>query len=182
MKKWTALALTAVMLFTLAACTGKPAPAPDADEPGTEAQTTLPTADSGKEETVGQTLLKDFKQLTAQSPDQSAEELAEALLSNPILTFGPAVMPVEPGLLTGFGNTEIKGFSQGAMFAPMISTIPFVGYIFVLDADTDADAFMQTLKDNADLNWNICTQAEELVVDRSGSTVFFLMCRRSMEG
>lgn len=59
------------------------------------------------------------------------------------------VTPVEPGLLMGFGNDEITGFAEGVMFAPVIGTIPFVGYLFRLDAGTDGDAFVQTLKDQA---------------------------------
>ncbi|HIY07553.1 MAG TPA: hypothetical protein H9844_10810, partial [Candidatus Evtepia faecigallinarum] len=43
------------------------------------------------------------------------------------------------------------------------------------------DAFVKTLEDNADLRWNICTQADECIVRREGDVVFFLMCPRSME-
>ena len=89
--------------------------------------------------------------------------------------------PVEPGLLSGFDNTEIKGFKEGAMFGPMMGTIPFVGYIFVLEDGADVDAFKTTLKDSANLRWNICTEAEELTVDNEGNTVFFLMSPKAFE-
>lgn len=84
-------------------------------------------------------------------------------------------MPVEEGLLNGFGNTEVTGFSEGVMFAPMIGSIPFVGYVFTLEEGADAETFMQSLKDSADLNWNICTAADEMTVEQSGNKVFFLM-------
>ena len=58
----------------------------------------------------------------------------------------------------------------------VLLTIPFVGYIFVLDADADAEAFVQTLKDNADPRWNICTEADETIAEHVGNTVFFVMC------
>ena len=110
----------------------------------------------------------------------SINAMAEAVMAD--LPFAGMVMPVEPGLLMGFGNTEITGFSQGVMFGPSISSIPFLGYIFQLDAGTDGSAFCQTLKSNADLRWNICTAAEEMVAVQSGSYVFFLMCPSSLEG
>lgn len=47
----------------------------------------------------------------------------------------------------GFGNETIQGFSQGVMFAPVISTIPFVGYLFRLEEQTSGQDFVQTLRD-----------------------------------
>ena len=125
---------------------------------------------------MGQALLKDFTDRVNAEPALGAEELAKALLENPVIEFAGDALPVEPGLLTGFGNTEITGFAQGAMFAPMIGTIPFVGYVFVLEEGADAEAFVQTLKDNADPRWNICTEADETIAEHVGNTVFFVMC------
>ena len=99
----------------------------------------------------------------------------------PGLPIDGEVTPVEPGLLMGFGNDEITGFAEGVMFAPVIGTIPFVGYLFRLDAGTDGDAFVQTLKDQANPRWNICTEADETVVRREGDVVFFVMCPQSMD-
>jgi hypothetical protein len=90
-------------------------------------------------------------------------------------------MEVEPGLLNGFDNAEITGFEEGVLFAPMIGSIPFVGYVFTLADDADVDAFETTLKDNANLAWNICTEADEMVVDHVGSEVFFVMCPASLD-
>ena len=90
-------------------------------------------------------------------------------------------MAVEPGFLTGFDNTEIKGFKEGAMFAPMIGTIPFVGYVFTLDDSTNASDFISTLKSAANLRWNICTSADEMVTGSAGNKVFFVMCPKSFD-
>jgi len=38
-----------------------------------------------------------------------------------------------------------------------------------------------TLKDNANLRWNICTEAEELTVESEGNIVFFLMSPKNLE-
>ena len=67
------------------------------------------------------------------------------------------------------------------MFGPAIGTIPFVGYVFVLEDGADVEGFKTTLKDNANLRWNICTMAEEMVCESEGNTVFFLMCPTSFE-
>ena len=127
------------------------------------------------EGTVGQVLKDDFLTQVDANADATAQELADALIANPIIPFAGATMPVEEGLLNGFGNTEVTGFSEGVMFAPMIGSIPFVGYVFTLEEGADAETFMQSLKDSADLNWNICTAADEMTVEQSGNKVFFLM-------
>ena len=96
------------------------------------------------------------------------------------LPFMAGSMPIEEGFLNGFDN-EIKGFAEGAMFGPMIGTIPFIGYIFTLPAGAGVNAFIGTLKANANLRWNICTAAEEMVTGAVGQTVFFVMCPAQFE-
>lgn len=175
MKKTISILTAALLLLSLCAC-GNSAPA--ATEPPVH-ETPTPSAapsETPAAESMGQALLKDFTDRVNAEPEIDAEALAKALMENPVIQFTGDAIPVEPGLLTGFGNTEITGFAQGAMFAPMIGTIPFVGYIFVLDADADAEAFVQTLKDNADPRWNICTEADETIAEHVGNTVFFVMC------
>lgn len=129
--------------------------------------------------TLGKTLLADFKAKAASG--MSAQAIAEALMENPAIKFAGGTMPVEEGLLSGFDNAEIKGFKEGAMFLPMIGSIPFVGYVFELADDTDASAFVSTLENNANLRWNICVEAEEMVTGVSGRKVFFVMCPKSLE-
>jgi len=90
-------------------------------------------------------------------------------------------MSVEEGYLTGFGNAEIKGFKEGAMFAPMIGTIPFVGYVFTLENADKASDFIAQLKKNANLRWNICTEADEMITGNVGNKVFFVMSPVSFE-
>lgn len=132
-------------------------------------------------DTLGNTLRADFEAKAADGM-LSTQILADQLMENPIIAFSPATMPVEAGMLMGFGEAEITGFKEGTMFSPMIGSIPFIGYIFELEEGTDGEAFMQTLKDNADPRWNICVEAEEMVVNQVGNKVFFVMCPTSMEG
>lgn len=171
MKKILAILLAAVMLLSMAACGNK-----KNDETSGETESTA-TEGTTAQDTVGSALLEDFKA----NATGSAQEIAEHLLTNKNIAFVGAVMPVEEGLLTGFGETEITGFEEGAMFAPMIGTIPFVGYIFAVEDGADVEAFKTMLKDNANLRWNICTTAEELIVANEGNVVLFLMSPRSFE-
>lgn len=168
MKKILVLLLAVAVLLTVAACGNS------GDKVG---ETTTEATTEAEAKTVGQTLLEDFRT----KADGTAQEIADGLLQNSVIEFMGAAMPVEPGLLTGFDNAEITGFKEGVMFAPAIGTIPFVGYIFTLEEGSDVDAFKTTLKDNANLRWNICTEAEELIVENEGNTVFFLMSPATFE-
>ncbi len=165
MKKTITILLTFVMLLTFAACGEKVED--NADNNNVDETPT----------TVGTILLADFKK----DSSGTAQEIADRLLTNEIIQFMGAAMPIEEGLLTGFNETEIKGFKEGVMFAPMIGTIPFVGYIFELEEGSDIAAFKDTLKNNANLRWNICTEAEELIVENVDNKVFFIMCPKSFE-
>ena len=168
MKKIIAILMAALMTVTMVAC------AKNKDN----ASSDLASSSIVKEEgTVGETLLAAFK---ADSTG-TAQEIADRLIGNDIIQFMGAAMPIEEGLLSGFNNTEIKGFKEGAMFAPMMSSIAFVGYVFELPEGADVDAFKTTLKDSANLRWNICVEAEELIVENEGNKVFFLMCPKSFE-
>ncbi|MBQ8298120.1 MAG: hypothetical protein IJX77_10105 [Ruminococcus sp.] len=189
MKKALTLFLASMMILTLAGCGDKEKESSSVSESRTSEEITEAPEDNQESDsgssvasgTIGQTLLEDFKGRVEADASLSAQELADAVLTNGVIQFAGASMPVENGLLTGFGNAEITGFSEGVMFAPTIGTIPFVGYVFTLDEGTDAAAFVQTLKGNADPRWNICTEADETIVENIGDKVFFLMCPSSFE-
>ena len=186
MKKIIALLACLALLMSMAACGAKTPettvpttegtePTTEATEPTTEA-TETPDEPATTEGTVGETLLATFKA----NSTGTAQEIADLIMSNPIIPFMPATMPIEGTELSGF-NAEITGFEECVMFGPMIGTIPFIGYIFTLAEGADVEAFKTTLSDNANLRWNICTSAEEMVVESEGNTVFFLMCPVSFE-
>lgn len=129
-------------------------------------------------DTVSNILLADFKE---RAKADNTETIASALLANSVIAFMGATMPVEEGLLNGFGNAEITGFKEATMFAPMIGSIAFIGYVFELKEDTDAEQFMSSLKENADLCWNVCTEADEMKVSHVGNKVFFVMSPKHFE-
>lgn len=157
-----------------ATASAKPETKPEATP--TPKPETTPAPETNK--SVGNILLADFK---TKAKSGSALSIAEGLISNPVIAFSGGAMPVEPGYLTGFGNTEIKGFKEGAMFAPMIGTLPFVGYVFTLEDSASVSSFISELKSAADLRWNICTSADEMVTGSVGNKVFFVMCPESFE-
>ncbi len=131
-----------------------------------------------KPATLGNKLLAQFK---ANASSKSGIELGNAIVAIPEIKFSPVVTTVEEGLLTGFSNTEIKGFKSGVVFAPMIGTIPFVGYVFELENASDVSSFISTLKTSANLRWNVCTEADEMITGSYGNKVFFVMCPTEFE-
>lgn len=133
-------------------------------------QTDTPSA-----ETMGEQLRAAFLAGITKNPDVSPEALARSLLDSPAVDFSGDVFAVQPGFLSGF-SSELDGFSSGACFCPIIGSIPFVGYVFRLTDEAEAEAFLSQLKEKADPRWNICTEAEETVAERYGNTVFFVMC------
>ena len=182
MKKIIALILAMALIFSVTACSEKPAAeTPDVDTENTQTETENNDTTESADGTIGEILLKDFKDRVTADSSLSAQAIADEIVKNSVLQFGPVTTPVEAGYLTGFDNAEINGFKEGVMFAPMIGTIPFVGYVFVLEDGADVEAFKTTLSDNANLRWNICTEAEEKVVENVGNTVFFLMCPKSLD-
>ena len=196
MKKLISLLMALIMMFTMVACAADNAETPETEDTNTEDTTEVEdetvedtTEDTTEEDTtdaettdatLGQTLQMDFQNTVAENPDMTAQEIADDLITNPAILFAPATMPVEEGFLSGF-TSEITGFEEAVMFAPMIGSIPFVGYVFTLGADADVDAFIDTLEANADMRWNICVEAEEMVVDHVENTVFFLMCPTTLD-
>lgn len=126
--------------------------------------------------TVASDLYLEFNEIVKNNTNVS--EIAGKLCESPV--FGEVAtgsIDIEEGFLNGF-DAEITGFNKGAMFAPMIGTIPFVGYIFETE---NPDALIDTLSQNANLNWNICTTADEMLVKSNESIVFFVMAPTSFD-
>ena len=176
MKKFLVTLLATAMVLSVVACGNKNTQTSETTSaPKVEAFTEV------EDGTLGATLLKVFSTEIEANNALTAQELADKLITNEAILFAGAAMPMEEGFLMGF-DEEIKGFEETVMFAPMIGTIPFVGYVFDLADDADVKAFMTTLEENANMRWNICTSAEQTVIASFGDKVFFLMCPNSLEG
>ncbi|MBO5395990.1 MAG: hypothetical protein J6A97_03820 [Clostridia bacterium] len=169
MKKVIAIVLALVVVIGLVAC---------ATVGGNNDETTTLEETTGAA-TVANTFAEAFKAEAAKE-GATTNTIATALSTNELVAFMPMVQDMEAGYLAGF-SADITGFKACTAFVPMIGTIPFVSYVFELEADADKDAFITTLKDNADLRWNICTAAEEMVAETEGNFVFFVMAPLSFE-
>ena len=106
------------------------------------------------------------------SKGSSCDEVADELLEGVSVDYELVKMEVTPGFLNGFDG-EIEGFEDGVMFAPMIGSIPFVGYVFKTD---NPNALLESLKSKANMRRNICTEADEMVSASRDNLVFFMMC------
>ena len=83
--------------------------------------------------TVATKLQVAFRDAAKANPAATAEELAGVCAQHEAVSLiGPMVAPIAEGWLNGFDAESITGFSEGAVFAPMIGTIAFMGYIFTL--------------------------------------------------
>jgi len=154
----------------------------DTEDTADTANTEADTADTDvvEGETDGSKLYGIFEDAITANPDATLEELANAVCSSGIPPFAVMPAPMEEGWLNGFDAESITGFSECVAIAPMMSTIPFLGYIFKLADDADVDAFIANLEATANLRWNICTEAEELTCKAVDNTVFFLMCNKDL--
>ena len=120
--------------------------------------------------TVGTKLAKLFDETVESTTD--LEKIANAINESDIIIPKTMVMEInKDDYVEGF-NTEIVGFEKGYSVKTIINSIPFVVYIF--EAENPKD-FEQSLKDNYNLRWNICVEAEEMVTSRKDNIVFFVM-------
>ena len=103
---------------------------------------------------------------------------------NNVKTIHHVVLPLKESydtllFLNGFDNYEVTDFKSGAMFGPMMGSVPFVGYIFELEEGADVENFMTGLSENCNPAWNVCVDADQTVVGAYNNMVFFLMCPNS---
>ena len=189
MKKHLSLILAAVLVSSLVSCrttNNAPDETSGVETSGTETSG-FETSDTGTEDivtgaSVASQLQTAFRNAITATPDATAEELACVLAQHSaVSSIAPMVSPVEEGWLNGFEAESITGFSECATFAPMIGTIPFLGYVFVLPEGADVEAFKNTLTSSANLRWNICTAADEMVCESEGNTVLFVMAPTAFE-
>lgn len=202
MKKILATLLIAAMALSFAACGSdkkETAKDPAKDTPAVEDTTDAATDDTVDavvedtdevtedipaegDEIVSIALINKFEELAADS-SLDAQAIADGLLTTDVLASVGMMgtMPIEDTYLSGFDNYEVKGFTECVMFSPMIGTIPFVGYVFTIGDGVDAQEFVSELEANANLRWNICTEADTMASDIVGDKVMFVMCPNSFE-
>lgn len=108
-----------------------------------------------------QQLVDRFLDYMGSNADSSAESIANHICGIDGFPLELSAVPVESGYLAGLD--EFTQFADGAAFAPMIGSIPFMGYVFMLDADVNAGDVVDAIKAQANLAWNVCTEADVLL-------------------
>ena len=140
-----------------------------------------PTVEDG---TLGAALWNDFVNELQNNPSTSMMDLAGYLVTSPVIKFMGSALPIEEGqeYFVGFNEYKIEGFESGAIYMPMIGSIPFVGYVFELADGTDVQGFLDNLTNNCNPSWNICVTADQTVAGAVGNVAFFLMCPANIDG
>lgn len=183
MKKFLVWALALVMLLTFASCTRGGNLEGEATENGGTDQTPggLENENGAEEkQSLASRLVDDFKTMLDADNMMGGRALVNELLKSDRLSFESKVTDVQPGKLTGFKG-EITGFKEGVMFAPTKSDLPFIGYVFTLEDETDVESFVSMLKKNADVEWNETAKADEMMAEGLGKMVFFVMSPKSID-
>lgn len=126
--------------------------------------------------TVANTLSETFEKEIKKQKD--IEKVAQTLSESEVIVPAVQTFTISKGdYLSGF-KEEIRGFDKVVGIAPMIGTIPFIAYIFEVENPKE---FAETLEENAQLNWNICTEADEMKTTIVDNYVFFVMSPTSFE-
>lgn len=184
MKKWIALLCTLGLLAGFSACSKAPAspattsPLPAAGSEVSETPAPSAPAESG-EATPAAAIVSAFLDME-NTASMTPEEIAQQIIDQDLVPVDCEATVVEPGFLPGFSE-DVTGFAAGCNFGAIISPIPYTGYVFQLEEEADADSFIQQLRDKANLNWNVCTSADEMQIDQKGDKVIFVMAPASFD-
>lgn len=139
-----------------------------------ETETTEPNETT--KNTVASKLVAEFND--SMKKGLSVEDTANNIKNNEALGIATEAEEVtEDGFISGF-KTEIKEYKNAYAIRPIIGSIPFIAYIFEAE---NAKEFETTLRENADLRWNICTEADNMETAVYNNYVFFVMAPESFD-
>ncbi len=125
---------------------------------------------------VASILTNQFKE--EMKKDTDSLEVAKKISENESIAIAVDVMELKNrDYVNGF-DKEIKGYKKAYAIKPIIGSIPFIAYIFEVD---NAKEFEKDLNDNANLRWNICTQADNKASAVVDNYVFFVMAPENFE-
>ena len=125
-------------------------------------------------DTEGKLLSEEYAEIFKEEikNDKDILDIAKIISKNENIEFKAEVNELsKDDYLPGFNN-EIKGYKRVVQVAPMVSTIPFILYIFEVE---EAEDFAEKLKNEANPRLNICTEADEALVEYEDNYVFMVM-------
>lgn len=182
MRKILALMLAIVMVVGLVACGKKPVEPTEPVIEETEIteiteETEPPVIEETEPEVSEDEALADMAEALKEVIENELKDSAdirkalESIITSEVLPFTCVVEEVNIEFMPGF-KQNVEGFTDAAMLLPIMSSQPFIVYLF----DTaDADALMQDLTEFADPRWNICTEATTTVCEKYDNFVLFAM-------
>ena len=165
------LKLIAIMLVALCLLAGCGKSSDDSNNGTLEADYHLETTERPSDLAEGSSLAEILLAQFMENKDKTLEEIATALNSNEALVFAHDTYEVEGNWFAGF-KEELAGYQSARAIVPMIGTIPFNMYVFETD---DTAALMNTLNSLVDMRWNICTEADQMLMKAAGNYVFVVM-------
>lgn len=138
--------------------------------------------DTYSKKTLSDYLINEFKYYTSINEDAKSEEIAKHLIQIEKVEFKGSSKKMEEGYLDGIINYKVTDFKNGACIKASKTKIPFIGYIFELDKNTDTQLFMNTLKEKADKEFKTKLDEEkDIHVINANNMVFFLICPEKID-
>lgn len=173
MKKFLSILFAAVLTVSLTAC-GSPK-----ETPKETIQDHIPSIE---ENSFGELVWNDFETIVNENKDADTKEIATKISEDEKIPFKLMVEDINPEYFAGFSN-EFKptGYKEATLFQPMIGSIPFVGYVFEMEENSDIEAFISSLTENADPRWNICVEADQTISGSIQNKVLFVMCPKDID-
>lgn len=129
---------------------------------------------ANKNSSIAESLTEQFLKESKDSTD--IKKISDSISKNKKIEVAVESREVED-YMPGF-KAEIKNYKKAYTISPMIGSIPFVAYVFESD---DADKLIEELELNADKRWNICTEADEVKIEKQDNIVFIVMAPKSFE-
>ena len=137
--------------------------------------------DTYNKKTLSDYLINEFKYYVTINEDAKSEEIAKHLIQIEKVEFKGSSKKIEEGYLDGIINYKVTDFKNGAYIKASKTKIPFIGYIFELDKNTDKELFMNALKDNADMQFKTIIEEEDIHIVNQNNMVFFLICPENID-
>lgn len=129
-----------------------------------------------EDKSVAGILTNQFKEEMKKSDDPL--EVAKKISENESIAIAVDVVELKDGDYVDGFDKEIKGYKKAYAIKSMIGSIPFIAYIFEVD---NAGDFEKELNDNANLRWNVCTEADNKSSAIVDNYVFFVMAPENFE-
>lgn len=159
------MALSMVMSFT--ACTSE---SKETEPAVTENTISIESTENIEipEDRTMEEFIREFATISLET-SSDVKEILTKIAESGRLPFDCVVEDIPAEYMPGFKN-KAETFTNGAILTPIMSSQPFIVYLFETD---DARTLYSELKENVDMRWNICTEATTVVAEEYDNFVLF---------